>query len=96
MPINSPKHSSHHILAKSMGGSNNKHNLVELKHNFHQQLHWVFWTEIMPDKIKKLIWVEYTALKASVVARLLAVLDEIGEDREDWYRPECMKENEYK
>lgn len=94
--MNSPKHSTHHILAKEKWGSNNKKNLVELRHTTHQAIHTVFGTEIMPDKLKKLIWVEYTALKSSVVAQLLSVIDNIWENAEDRYKEECFLDSKKK
>lgn len=94
--INSPKHSSHHILAKEKWWSNQKNNLVELKHSTHQSLHTLFWNEYLPEKIRKLIWIEYTALKSSVVARLLAVLEEIGDDPYDIYKEQVFKSKDNK
>lgn len=90
MSINSPKHSTHHILAKSEGWTNNRHNLVELKHSTHQALHTMFATDILPDKIKKLIWIEYTALREDVIVELLSVLEARWDDLENRYRPEVL------
>lgn len=96
MSINSPKHSTHHILAKERWWSNNRHNLVELKHSTHQALHTLFWTELIYDKIKKIVWVEYTALREDVIQELLAVLNARWEEPENRYRPECFKQNDKK
>lgn len=45
----------------------------------------------MPDKIRKLIWIEYTALREDVKTKLLNLLQEIGDDKENWYKPETYK-----
>ena len=89
--IDSPKHSTHHILAKERWGSNQKHNLVELKHSTHQAIHTLFGTELIYDKIKKLIWVEYTALREDVIAELSWVLSARGEDPHARYKDEVFK-----
>lgn len=91
MSINTPKHSTHHIVAKERNGSNQRHNLVELKHSTHQAIHTIFGTELIYDKIKKLIGIEYTALREDVIAELLGVLSARGEEPENRYKPECFK-----
>lgn len=88
--MNSPKHSSHHILAKSEWWTNNKHNLIELKHSQHQALHTLFCTEPLPNKIRKLIGIEYTALREDVIVELLSVLNARWDELESWYRPEVL------
>lgn len=94
--VNSPKKSVHHILAKSADGGNQRNNLVELKHSVHQSLHTLFCNDVLTEKIRKLIWIEYTALKSSVVARLLAVLEEIGDDPHDIYKEQVFKSKDNK
>lgn len=88
--MNSPKHSSHHIVAKNIWWTNNKHNLIELKHSQHQALHTLFCTDPLPEKIKKIIWIEYTALREDVIVELLNVLNARWDDLENWYKPECL------
>ena len=83
--------STHHILPKSMNGSNNTSNLIELKHNQHQALHTLFWTDILPDKIRKLVWIEYTALREEIIVELLKVLKEIGNNPRDIYKDDCIR-----
>lgn len=89
--MNSPKHSTHHLLAKSKWGSNNRDNLVELRHVVHQSIHNVFWTEIFPEQMKRLIGINYTALREDVVMDLLEVLAKRDEHNlYDRYKPECI------
>ena len=85
------KYSTHHIVAKHEWWSNVDDNLIEIKHNCHQALHTLFTTDLLPDKIKKLIGVEYSALRSEVVQKLLDVLEDIWNDPHDRYKNNCFR-----
>lgn len=91
--IDSPKHSTHHIIAKNwqFEWTNHRHNLVEIRHTAHQAIHTLFQNDILPDKIKKLIGIEYEALRDDVKTKLLNVLEEIWNDADSRYKPETHK-----
>lgn len=86
-----PGHSIHHILAKSHDGANSQCNLIELKHKTHVAIHQIFSNDNLWEKIKKLIWIEWTALREEVKVKLLKCLQEIWTDDIDYYKPECFK-----
>lgn len=86
------KTSTHHILCKSRGGSNEWENLIELRHNCHQALHTLFQNQMIAEQLITTVELSEKALRDDVRQRLLDVLTSKNiHDPYTWYRDEAIK-----
>lgn len=66
--------SRHHILPTSMGGSNDKRNIVKLVHKYHVAFHQVF-NNLPPHRqIERLLDINSTALSLDFKAQVNEIL----------------------
>lgn len=80
--------STHHIVPRSMGGSNDKINRIELRDTTHKALHTLFQNRLIAEQLITTIDLSRKALRPEVRERLLDVLTEHDAyDLDFWYKP---------
>lgn len=86
------KTSTHHILCKSRGGSNEWANLIELRQNYHQAIHTLFANQMIAEQLITTVWLSEKALREDVREWLLETLwSRDITDPYEWYKGECIK-----
>lgn len=68
------KTSTHHILCKSRGGSNEWANLIELRQNYHQAIHTLFQNQMIAEQLLTTIDISAKALREDVKQWLIETL----------------------
>lgn len=68
------KYSTHHILCKSRGGSNEESNLSVLRHNYHQAIHTLFSNQMIAEQLLTTIDISAKALREDVKEWLIDTL----------------------
>ena len=77
----------HHIIARNgndIKGSNHPDNIVELKRNYHRQLHTVFGNDTPKEQIERLFNINYTCLADWIKSDIIKILDH--KDLEYFYK----------
>lgn len=86
------KYSTHHILCKSRGGSNEESNLSVLRHNYHQAIHTLFSNQTIAEQLITTVWLSEKALREDVRRWLLDTLTSRDiQDPYEWYRWDCIR-----
>ena len=80
------KTSTHHILCKSRGGSNEWVNLIELRHNYHQAIHTLFQNQMIARQLLTTIDLSDKELREDVREWLIDVITSRNiDDPHEWY-----------
>ena len=84
--------STHHIVPRSMWGSNDKLNRIEIRDTTHKALHTLFQNKLIAEQLITTVDFSKKALRPEVREWLLEVLTEHDPyDLEFWYKDKTHK-----